>query len=125
MLQRYLFLILALAISFAGFGQHAGRVRDSLTKATARMTQVVDSLRKEVDRRYAVVESVKKMVEFQSSGKISDTSELPGWRNIYAAQSRGFDSTLVLLDSSLGVLNMLTAQLDSLSQKNPKKMPKN
>ena len=94
---------------------------DSLMTQLKQMTVTVDSLRKKSDDLFKVHESLEKKVTDLAHRKDSATNGLARWRRAYNRQTIQLDSTLLVFDSCIGVLNRLTKLAESAqSQKNRK-----
>ncbi len=119
-MKPYLFLLIVLACSTAGFSQQYNRrvrLEDSLVNESKRMAGIVDSLRRRAMHQDTIIESMHRLVKLLSAARASDTSELHNWRKTYDYEMGRFDSTLERLDTCTGVLNALSSKLDSLLKK--------
>jgi hypothetical protein len=105
-MKLYFFLAICLGLGSAASGQ---RVADSLARENLRLNKMVDSLRRSADHQDTIIQSLHRMVELM--GKDSSNKEAMGWNRTYGFEMAKFDSTLVRLDSCLGLLNASNEQL--------------
>jgi hypothetical protein len=111
-MKLYFFLAICLGLGSAASGQ---QVVDSLARENQRIANIVDSLRRRAQHQDTIIESLHRMVELM--GKDSTNKEAMGWNRTYAIEMVKFDSTLVRLDSCIGLLNTANEQLKAAMKK--------